>query len=234
MNRFLPLGMAIGAIALLGLAGLGHRMDVLSVRPALQLAEGAVYLAIAAFTVAAVHIAKALTGKAPNRPRGASLFAIFFSLPMLILAAHWVQARQSYPAINDITTDSANPPTFTAFGSTGLYPGASFSSRQARAYPDIRPLHLPDDKAVAFALALSLVHQRGWQVAAENESLGRIEAVAESFLFGFEDEIVLRIRDSSAGSVIDMRSRSRVGKHDYGANAKRIRSFMRDLRPEEP
>ena len=56
---------------------------------------------------------------------------------------------------------------------------------------------------------------------------GRIEAVARTLWFGFEDDVVIRVRATAAGSRIDMRSRSRVGVSDLGANAERIRRFAR-------
>ena len=59
---------------------------------------------------------------------------------------------------------------------------------------------------------------------------GRIEAVATTLLYGFEDEVVIRIAPAEAGSVVDLRSRSRIGRGDLGANAARIRSFLEDLR----
>lgn len=56
---------------------------------------------------------------------------------------------------------------------------------------------------------------------------GRLEAVAETFWFGFKDDVVVRVRPGeSGGAVIDMRSTSRVGLSDLGANAARIEDFM--------
>ncbi|GLC40282.1 hypothetical protein PLESTB_001599200 [Pleodorina starrii] len=68
-----------------------------------------------------------------------------------------------------------------------------------------------------------------------------LEAVATTRLLKFRDDVVVRVRQeqgqqAEAGSAaawrVDMRSKSRVGKGDLGANAARIRAFMERLRQE--
>lgn len=56
-----------------------------------------------------------------------------------------------------------------------------------------------------------------------------IEAVASSFIFGFESDVVVRLVEEDEGTLVDMRSVSRYGPHDLGSNARRILSFMEDL-----
>lgn len=56
-----------------------------------------------------------------------------------------------------------------------------------------------------------------------------IEAVASSFLMGFESDIVVRLIDGEDGTLVDMRSSSRWGPHDLGSNAERIVAFLADL-----
>ncbi len=65
-----------------------------------------------------------------------------------------------------------------------------------------------------------------WEIYAEVPTEGRIEAVDTTFWFGFKDDIVIRVQPENAGSRIDLRSVSRVGKGDLGANAKRISMFV--------
>ena len=59
---------------------------------------------------------------------------------------------------------------------------------------------------------------------------GRIEATAVSEWFGFKDDIAIRIVADGAGARLDMRSASRTGAHDLGANADRVRAFLAGLR----
>ena len=69
----------------------------------------------------------------------------------------------------------------------------------------------------------------GWEVVAADQGAGRIEAVATTFWLGFKDDIAVRIVPTSTGSRVDVRSRSRVGRSDLGANASRIRTFFAAL-----
>ena len=66
----------------------------------------------------------------------------------------------------------------------------------------------------------------GWQVVAVDAKSGRLEATATSRLFGFVDDVVVRITPTARGCVVDVRSLSRVGGSDFGANARRVRSFI--------
>ena len=64
---------------------------------------------------------------------------------------------------------------------------------------------------------------------AEAPSDGRIEASDTTFWFGFIDDVVIRIEPDGNGSTLDIRSKSRVGRSDVGANAARIRAFLQDF-----
>jgi uncharacterized protein (DUF1499 family) len=140
------------------------------------------------------------------------------------------------PAINDITTDLAEPPNLLyAQGQPGnagrdmVYPEA-FKEVVQSAYPDLKPLALAEPPDQAFARALLLAQQRpGWEVGFVNGTGRVFEGVATSAVFGFKDDFVVRVRPDGTGSVVDMRSKSRDGKGDLGANAERIRAFLRDL-----
>ena len=69
----------------------------------------------------------------------------------------------------------------------------------------------------------------GADAPAAHRAAGRIEGTATSRWFGFKDDVVIRIRPGAkGGSLIDMRSKSRVGKSDIGANAARLRE-LREL-----
>jgi len=74
----------------------------------------------------------------------------------------------------------------------------------------------------------------GWEVVARAPADGRIEAVDTSEWFGLIDDIVIRIRpEGSSGSRVDIRSKSRIGQSDFGANARRIRAFIERLRQDQ-
>ncbi|MEX2241047.1 MAG: DUF1499 domain-containing protein [Burkholderiales bacterium] len=69
----------------------------------------------------------------------------------------------------------------------------------------------------------------GWEIVATDAAAGRIEATDTTFWFGFKDDVVIRVEGDGAGSRVDVRSVSRVGVGDVGANAKRIRAYLRAL-----
>jgi uncharacterized protein (DUF1499 family) len=94
-----------------------------------------------------------------------------------------------------------------------------------------------------FDAALDVAREHGWQVVASDRTAGHIDAIASTFWFGFKDDVVIRLRSTSAsapvdepGAVtrIDMRSKSRVGVGDLGANARRIRLFVSAMRDKLP
>lgn len=137
------------------------------------------------------------------------------------------------PTINDFTTDLEKPPTFehaaTLPANAGRdlsYPEA-FADIQKRCCADLRPARLPVPQGLAFARARDTATRMGWTVTQDDYGAGRIEAVASSRLFGFQDDIVIRVTEvSSQISRVDVRSKSRDGKGDLGANAARIRAYV--------
>lgn len=60
-------------------------------------------------------------------------------------------------------------------------------------------------------------------------SVALLEATARTPLFGFRDDVVIRMRATPEGTEVDMRSASEIGEHDLGQNARRIRSFFGKL-----
>jgi uncharacterized protein (DUF1499 family) len=127
------------------------------------------------------------------------------------------------PPINDITTDPDDPPAFVdpARG----YPGADFAQAQRAAYPDLAPIALPRSPDDAFAAALATAEQLGWQIVRQDAEEGTFEATDTTTVFRFVDDVAVRVRPDPQGARIDVRSKSRDGKGDLGANAARIRAF---------
>jgi uncharacterized protein (DUF1499 family) len=146
-------------------------------------------------------------------------------LGLAIVAAGFFASApgRGLPSINDITTDPADPP---AFADPKLaYPGASFASQQRAGYPDLAPLALAEPPDAAYRAALTAARSLGWEIVREDPAAGVFEATATSAVFRFVDDIVVRVRPESGGARVDVRSKSRVGQGDLGANAKRIRAF---------
>ena len=141
------------------------------------------------------------------------------------------------PPIHDITTDTENPPAFVAAVAVNTpgrtdYEGDGVAEQQRAAFPDIRPLTLPVDTAAAFDRALAAVERMGWELLESDPAGLRIEATDRTFWFGFADDVVVRITEAGDGSRVDVRSLSRVGGGDLGANANRVREYLAALAVE--
>lgn len=169
--------------------------------------------------------------------RNAGLALILAAAPVLACVATLGPARLGAPPIHDISTDTANPPQFIAArtlrraGENSIaYAGARVATLQRRNYPDIRPLHSPLAPAAALAAAVHTARELGWRIVTVDPDAGRIEATATTPLLGFTDDIVIRIEPDAPGSRVDLRSASRLGVGDFGANAARIRLFLRRFR----
>lgn len=170
---------------------------------------------------------------------GRALLGLFLGLALLAYPAYLGARALKLPAISDVTTDTANPPRYDALARQRPrdrtdYPGQAVAALQRAGYPDIAPLELDVAPKVAYDAALALVTKRKWTIGdARPPTLARrdgvIEAVARTAIMGFRDDVIIRVTQIGQGTRVDMRSASRVGSHDFGANASRIRSFLEDL-----
>ena len=227
----LSLGCALAAIT----SGLGHRWSWWDFRAGFSLLRWSAYGALAVLGVGLVvaifawlrQMWFALTATL----LGVALCAITVALP-------WSQLRlaRSLPPIHDITTDTGDPPEFvtvlelrTDAPNPAVYAGAAVAEQQQRAYPDLKPLQVGLAPADVLAHAVNVGESMGWKIVAAVPLEGRLEATATTFWFGFKDDVVVRITPSDGGSRVDVRSVSRVGRSDVGANARRIRTFLEKL-----
>jgi uncharacterized protein (DUF1499 family) len=232
--RFTVVLAALGALLLL-LAGPGTRLGLWSFRTGFDLLRWGAYLGIAGGAAALLQLAvPAWRGPSPGLLGAAlALAAVAAGVPW-----YWRNAAGKVPAIHDITTDTQDPPGFVAVlplradaPNPAAYGGPEIAAQQARAYPDVRPLALPaTSPGAAFTRAAAAAREAGWAMVAVDSAAGRIEATATTGWFGFKDDVVVRVRAEGAGSRVDVRSVSRVGRSDVGTNARRIRAFLGRLR----
>ena len=172
-------------------------------------------------------------GRQPGRRRALQAALVSGSLAAL-LAALAVPARH-VPAIHDVTTDPDDPPGFSqtardaGAAAASAYPPENAALQRA-AYPDLATLPVSSPPAQTFAAAERAATSLGWKVVRSDPAAGTLEATATSRVFRFVDDVAIRIRPVGGGSRIDLRSCSRVGKSDVGANAARIRAFAERLR----
>lgn len=147
-------------------------------------------------------------------------------------------SSRGYPRINDITTDTVKPPRFVAAVDLPAnadrdmaYPGPAFAEQQRDGYPDLAPLDLAMPPAEAYARARQVAAEMPtWTITREDAEAMAIEGYDTSALFRFQDDFIIEVRQGVDGSVVHMRSKSRDGQGDIGANAKRIRAFLAKMK----
>jgi len=146
----------------------------------------------------------------------------------------------SLPPINDVTTDFESPPTFMISskareargGKTPPLPTAAIQAAQKAAYPQVQPMQVDLEAEQAYRLSLRIAKDLGWRVVdatppnLRGDGVAHIDATDRSLIFGFVDDIAIRVRPLANQTRIDIRSVSRIGKHDFGANARRIGKFI--------
>jgi Protein of unknown function (DUF1499) len=223
--RWLAIVAALVALAMLALSGPLVRFDLWSYRTGLTVFRWSAYASIAA----AVLAVGALLAPSARR-RGATLpiVALVLGLAALYPPLAFLQRARAVPPINDITTDTQNPPRYMT--TARAYPGAEFARQQRAAYPDILPRMLPLPPREAYSHALATAEAMGWEVVGRDAAAGTIEAVDTTKWFGFKDDIAIRVAAVDAGSQVDIRSKSRVGSSDLGTNAQRIRAYLQQLK----
>lgn len=162
-----------------------------------------------------------------------------FGLGVLVLAIVAFSAREGagVPPINDITTDLGEPPAFVAIaeleanhGRDMSYPGEEFAEQQRTAYADLEPMRFDAAPAEVLSAVRAAAIVLGWEIVGEDAEAGRLEAIQMTRIFRFVDDVVVRVRPDGSGSIVDVRSKSRDGRGDLGANAARIRTLLAELK----
>jgi uncharacterized protein (DUF1499 family) len=152
--------------------------------------------------------------------------AIFMPLSMMNKA-------KSVPPIHDITTDLVNPPKFVAIlalradaPNPAEYQGEEVASQQREAYPELQTQKYQQTTEQVFDAALVAVKNMGLEVVSSDKTLGLIEAYDTTTFFGFVDDVVIRIQSDGQMTMLDARSKSRVGMSDIGKNAERLNTLI--------
>jgi uncharacterized protein (DUF1499 family) len=231
--------LAITSAILVIVGTAGYRTHLLPLLPSFLLLALGLLGSVASVILYLVRIALMVVRHQPGRMGVLATGLVLALVVLAIPAAVVISARRGasgLPAIHDITTDTNDPPAFVDVlplradaPNTTEYGGSEIAAQQRQAYPDMTPVVLPMPPDQAFEDALAAVNGMGWKVAGSNRGEGRIEATDTTFWFGFKDDVVIRLRPAVGGTQVDVRSVSRVGGGDVGANAKRIRSYLQRL-----
>jgi hypothetical protein len=214
----IALALSILAAALLFFSGFGVRAGVWPFRVGFGMFAGAMLAGLAAIGAASI----ALAVPRLRHPRRTLMAALLIGAASAAMPLEHLRRVKTLPYINDITTDTQKPPQFAQAKPYESH----FAELQQLGYPGLQPLVLAAPPAQVFARALAAARAMELEIVAADEDAGRIEAVATTRWFGFKDDMVVRIAPSGAGSRMDVRSKSRVGRSDLGANARRIQEFL--------
>lgn len=143
-------------------------------------------------------------------------------LPLLLVG----QALHA-PLANDISTDPDNPPPLRWAAELRTAQDLPINPAPLKAFAGTPgPLFTKAPVAEVLVEANALMVLLGWQVRPSPDGL---EAVATTSWFGFQDDVALRVFAGPQETRIDMRSASRLGRSDLGANQARIETFLRRL-----
>ena len=93
------------------------------------------------------------------------------------------------------------------------------AAAQKEAYPEIVPQEFTESKENVFNRVLAAVDTLGWELVDQNLAEGRVEATDTTFWFRFKDDVIVLITETPNGTVLNARSKSRVGSSDIGKNA---------------
>ena len=230
------LSLIAGVVALLGVAGayLGLLSPFVGFRLFLA---GALLGGLLSVIVSLIGAVLSRGGRDPEG-RTKSLMGLAGGLGLItvVLALAAMSTAGGAPSINDITTDLDNPPAFESATIVPDYAGrdmgypAEFVDIVRESYPDLKPMTVPGSPEETFERAIAAAESLGWEIVSRSASRGVFDAQDVSGIFRFVDDIAVRIVADGAGSRIDLRSKSRVGQSDLGANAARIREFFDALK----
>lgn len=245
------LWLSLGVLLWFALAAFGPKFGLIDWRTGLGFMirdAGVILLGLSAiFAVIAFLFAFFKTPRGPWW-KAALAFVIPAVLFMGLLAMR-AQAG-AVPPIHDVSTDLRNPPAFsvetmalrsgldanpvndygTPLGELEMWAGSEDAALKVKNHADLIAENFPDLQPIVLGNAtteqaldaiVAAMGEIGLQDVRRVEGTNTVEGVAETFAFGFKDDVVARVADGQ----IDLRSVSRVGVSDLGYNAERVKDL---------
>ncbi|MGO8798007.1 MAG: DUF1499 domain-containing protein [Roseiarcus sp.] len=228
--------MAVFALAVAGVATALSRAG--AAEPAGVLAVLGAALVLACLAALLSLTAAVVIWRTGRRGAGVAFAGLVLALILLAYPAWLAWRAIALPMIDDVSTDLETPPSYLRSvkaleARAWRTPPAStpeMREAQRRAYPKVQPILVDMPLDGAYQLALQIAKDRGWRIVdaippSVREGVGHIDASAKSPFLGFVDDIAIRVKPAANQSRIDIRSVSRVWRHDFGDNAQRIENF---------
>src|SRR5262245_40540643 len=231
---------AIFFVQLLILTVLLHRFSLLATPVALNLFGVSLAGFLLAIAIAIFSVIRIWFGGQTGA--GQAFAAIVIALLGLAAAAFFFAKAARLPRLNDIATSPDEPLAFNvllgqrpADANPIKNPDVAAIEQQIDAYPDLGPMVLERAAPEVFSLVQEAVQRRGWTIVSSEtpgeSGIGRIEATDRSLILGFTEDVVVQVKGADTRGQIDVRSVSRYGMHDLGANAARIRGLFEEITP---
>lgn len=233
-SRTLLIG-AVGAAALLPVGALGSRFGLWPF-------SGGMLMMTIGSALAVLGVAGGLAATIIARRRSlagdlhASALGLAVSFLVVAYAGLLFFQASSVPPIHNISTDVADPPQFIAVvplrgeqANPLEFDADKLAPLHRQFYPWLKPLVLDSAPGDVFARALAALEGMGMEIVAQHPDIGLLEATDTTLWFGFKDDVAVRVRPAVQGSVVDVRSVSRVGQGDLGKNAQRIGEILAEI-----
>ncbi len=232
----LMIGAVVGLVCLL-VGALGTKFGVWGFQGGFMLLAVGTVLAALVFFLGVIAYVYSVVKKL-QAERGAILSGLVVSIVILGLMGSQYMTATSVPPIHNISTDTQSPPQFDKLlaireaekANPEKYEADKLAAPQREAYPQVQPLisDVPPDEMLS--RVVDVLTSMGLEIVDSNPAAGRVEATDTTFWFGFKDDVVVRVRPEGGGSIVDIRSVSRVGQSDLGKNAARISEILAGLK----
>jgi uncharacterized protein (DUF1499 family) len=230
--------MALFFVQLLVLTVLLHRFGSLATPAALNLLTVSIGGLVLAIIVAVVGLVRIWFGGQIGA--GQAFTAIAIALIGLALPLYYLSQFFLLPRLTDIETTPRQPMQFSQLAAQRpadanriVEPDLAAAEIQEKAYPDLRPMELERSATETFDIVHEAVKRIGWTIVLNEppgEQPGRIEATERTLIMGYTDDVLIRVTGDDTRAFIDVRSVSRYGMHDLGANAEHIRTLFAEVK----
>ncbi|MCB5225825.1 DUF1499 domain-containing protein [Alishewanella sp. 16-MA] len=220
------------AFLMVVLPGLLYKYGLFALSTAFAGLRYGVYVGGAALVLLLVYLVLKRKNSNWGLAAASALLAIFaVAVPVSLL-----NKARSVPPIHDISTDLVNPPEFIAIAplradapNPVAYAGEETAEQQRVAYPELATQQYSQSLEQVFAAAEAAVKSYGMEIVNVDRAAGIIEATHTTAWFGFKDDVIIRVVDNGEMRLLDIRSKSRVGRSDVGKNAERINSLISSI-----
>lgn len=232
--------LALFSVLLIVTAIFLHRLFGMPTPVALNVVTAGFALALLALVLAIAGGVQIWRDGGPGTAR--VVFGILLSAALLTLPIAAFFFSREFPPINDLTTDFRSPPPFNTLASAragpangAAYAGEEFARQQAKAFPDIQPIHVHRSREETFELAVDALKRLSMKIVLEKTpgeepaDIGLIEAVDRTLVLGFYDDVAVRVDGDDQRATINVRSASRYGTYDFGRNAERLRAIAKEV-----